>query len=163
MLKKSITYEDYNGNKRTEDFFFHLNEAEIIDWLTTSDDITLDGLLDGLSKQNNRKIAMRFFRELIYRSYGEKDPEGRKFRKTQEVKDEFMETEAYSVLYMELLSDSKEAADFFNGVLPKDLSEKINGLFNDPNKMQELPESVREYALQIKQNTENTTNITQIK
>ena len=31
MFKKTITYEDYNGVKRTEDFHFHFSKAEIIE------------------------------------------------------------------------------------------------------------------------------------
>ena len=29
MLKKTITYTDFDDNERTEDFYFHLSKAEI--------------------------------------------------------------------------------------------------------------------------------------
>ena len=38
MLKKTITYVDFNDQEITEDFFFNLSEAEISDWQYSNED-----------------------------------------------------------------------------------------------------------------------------
>lgn len=143
MLKKTITYEDYDGNERTEDFFFNLSKAEVVDWLTTSGGYTLDKVMEKLIKTENSKEIMEIFKDLIYRSYGEKSLDGRRFIKSKEVKDNFVETEAYSVLYMELIGDAQKASAFFNGIIPKDLAAEVNKIMADPDK---LPPALKEYA-----------------
>lgn len=155
MLKKTITYEDYDGNTRTEDFFFNLSNAEIVDWLTTTGGYTLDKVMEKLIKTENSKDIMDIFKDLIYRSYGEKSLDGRRFIKSKEVKDNFIETEAFSVLYMELIGDAKKAAEFFNGIIPKDLAKEINELMSNPDN---LPEDMRNYtpALEAIADNKNT-------
>lgn len=149
MLKKTITYEDYDGNKRTEEFFFNLSKAEVVDWLTTTGGYTIDKVVEKLIKTENAKEIMDIFKDLIYRSYGEKSLDGRRFIKSKEVKDNFIETEAYSALYMELIGDAKAAAEFFNGIIPKDMSEDIKKIMNDPSNM---PPQIKEYADRLNNN-----------
>lgn len=128
MLKKTITYTDYNNVSRTEDFYFNLNKAEVIEWLTTSGDYTIDEVFTQMSKKMNAKGIMEAFRDLIYRAYGEKSLDGRRFIKTPEIKANFMETEAYSVLFTELVTDANKAADFFNSIIPPDLGREVEKL-----------------------------------
>lgn len=145
MLKKTITYTDYEGNKRTEDFFFNLSEAEVIEWLTTSGDYTLDKVLVKLSQERNIKKIMEIFKDFIYRSYGEKSLDGRRFVKSEEVKLGFMETEAYSQLFTELVSDSKKAAEFINKVMPPNLQDIVNKVIADnPNG---IPAEMNDYVV----------------
>lgn len=143
MLKKTIEYTDYDGNQRKEDFYFNLSKAEVTDWLTTSGGYTLDKVMDRLVKSENVKEIMEIFKDIIYRAYGEKSLDGRRFVKSKEVKDNFIETEAYSELYMELVGDSKKAADFIAGIMPADWSAEATELMKDPNN---LPESLRDYV-----------------
>lgn len=159
MLKKTITYEDYDGNTRTEDFYFNLNKAEIIDWLTTSGGYTLDKMMERLIKTENSKEIMEIFKDLLYRAYGEKSLDGRRFNKSKEVKDNFIETEAYSVLYMELVSDAKAAADFFNRIIPKDLAAEVGKLMEDPSN---LPPEVQKYAEALPK-SDDKAELTQVK
>lgn len=133
MLKKTIKYTDYDGNEREEDFYFHLTKAEVVDWLTTSREDSLDKVMEKIVRTNNKRELVDIFKDFIYRSYGEKSLDGRRFIKTKEVKDNFTETEAYSELYLELLGDAKAAADFFNGVIPSDLAKEINDVMKDPD------------------------------
>lgn len=123
MIKKTITYTDYNGNKRTEDFWFNLNKAE----LAMMENSKLGGLQNYLTRivneQNNVKIV-DMFQELILKSYGEKSDDGKYFRKSEELSTAFSQTEAYSELYMELATNSDAAAAFVNGIIPKDLAEE---------------------------------------
>ena len=131
MLKKTVTYVDYDGNKRTEDFYFNLTEAEIIEWLSTNAEYTLDKVIDNMRKKMNVKGILEASKELIYKAYGEISLDGRRFNKSKEVKDAFMETNAYSVLFMELATDAKKAAEFFNSIIPKDLAEQVNKLYEE--------------------------------
>ena len=89
MLKKTFTFEDYDGNTRTEDHYFHLNQAELIKWLTTTGDYTLDKVLDRLSTERNAKKIMEIFEGLIRASYGRKSLDGRKFEKSEEIWNDF--------------------------------------------------------------------------
>lgn len=154
MLKKTITFEDYEGNERTEDFYFNLSKAEVVDFLTTSGGYTIDKLIEKLIKTENARDIMQIFKDLIYISYGEKSLDGRRFLKSKEVKDNFIETEAYSVLYMELISDAKKAADFLNGIIPKDLASEVTKYMSDPNN---LPPALKDYAPDL--NADSKSNI----
>lgn len=65
---------------------------------------------------------IKMFKEIIDLSYGVKSTDGRRFIKNQEVLDDFRQTEAYSVLFMELATNSEAAAEFINGVVPKEVA-----------------------------------------
>lgn len=120
MLKKTITFEDYNGTMRTEDFYFHLNKAEIMEFNLA----TVGGLKEMLevlvAKQDIPKIAV-VFKELILKSYGEKSADGRRFIKSDELAKDFEQTEAYANLFMELL-EGDNMAKFINAIIPADLA-----------------------------------------
>lgn len=118
MLKKTITYTDFNGTERTEDFYFNLTKAEVVEM-----EMRING---GYSEMLNRIVAaqnapaiMKNFKDFIFRSYGIKSPDGVRFEKSDEISRAFMQTEAYSILFMELCTDAEAAAAFVNAVLPK--------------------------------------------
>lgn len=131
MIKKTITFEDYAGNKREEEHFFHLNKAEVVKWLTTSGDYTLDKLLDKIVKERNGKQIMEIFDDLLHRSYGKISLDGRRFEKSEEIWKDFSESEAYSTLFMEIVTDAKKAADFVNGIIPKDMANEIEKIMKE--------------------------------
>lgn len=123
MIKKTITYTDFNGNERTEDFYFNLTKAEI-----TKMELSTKG---GLAEMIQRIVAaqdtpaiIEVFEDLIKRSFGVKTPDGRGFSKKAEDLDAFMATEAYSQLFMELATDADAAAKFVNGVVPADMAKQ---------------------------------------
>lgn len=140
MLKKTIEFEDYDGNMRKEDHYFNLNKAEVIKWLTTTGDYTLDKVLDRLSTERNGKKIMEIFEGIIHLSYGKKSLDGRKFEKTDEIWNDFYQTEAYSVLFTELVTDARKAAEFVNRIIPKSLSDEVEKIIKE--NPQALPESV---------------------
>lgn len=140
MLKKTIEFEDYDGNMRKEDHYFNLNKAEVIKWLTTTGDYTLDKVLDRLSTERNGKKIMEIFEGLIHLSYGKKSLDGRKFEKTDEIWNDFYQTEAYSVLFTELVTDARKAAEFVNRIIPKSLSDEVEKIIKENH--QALPEAV---------------------
>lgn len=122
MIKKTITYTDYDGNQRTEDFYFNLTKAETIEMSHSVDGGLVKYLQNIISAQDNKQIVA-IFKDLVLRSYGEKSPDGRRFIKNDEVRDAFSQTEAYSEIFMELCEDAGKAAEFVNAVIPK-LSEE---------------------------------------
>lgn len=118
MLKKTITYVDFNGMERKEDFYFNLSKAEI-----TEMELSTDG---GLVERINRIVAakdvpeiIKVFKQLILDSYGEKSLDGKRFIKSKEISEAFSQTNAYSILFMELAVDDVAAAEFINGIVPK--------------------------------------------
>lgn len=120
MLKKTITYEDYDGVVRKEDHYFNLNKAELLE-MESSVDGGLQKLIEKISNENDNKRTIELFKDLIVRSYGEKSLDGKRFVKSKELTDEFMQTEAYTTMFMEILSDPDAATAFVKGILPKDL------------------------------------------
>ena len=144
MYKKTIEFTDYNDVVRKEDHYFHLNKAEVIKWLTTSGDYTLDKVLERLSTERNAKKIMEIFEDLIHRSYGRKSLDGRKFEKTEEIWNDFYQTEAYSVLFTELVTDAKKAADFVNRIIPKDLADEVSKIIKE--NPDGIPDAMKDYT-----------------
>lgn len=124
MLKKTITYADYDGMERTEDFWFNLSKTE----LTKLDAELPGGVLGVLRKiidKKDRKALVDFIETLILRSYGEKTLDGKRFVKTPDMAEEFMQTPAYDELFMSILSDTDSQTSFINGVIPQSMAKEI--------------------------------------
>lgn len=117
MLKKTITYTDYDNNERTEDFYFNLSKAEVAEM-----EMSIEGgmvqQIEKIVAEKDAKRIMSTFKNFILKSYGKKSPDGKRFVKSQELRDEFEQTEAYSMLFMELVTDAQAAATFVNGIIP---------------------------------------------
>lgn len=145
MLKRTITFEDYDGQQRTEDFYFNLNKAELIKWLTTSGDYTLDKVLQRLATERNGKKIMEIFENLIHLSYGRKSLDGRRFEKSDVIWDDFYQTEAYSVLFTELVTDAQKAAQFVNSIIPKGLADEVEKIIKE--NPDGIPDNLKEYVL----------------
>ena len=122
MLKKNIKYVDYDGNDRAEDFYFNLNKAEIVELeLGTTGGLTKT--LEKIVQEKDNKRIVEYFKAIILKAYGEKSADGRRFINSQELRDSFEQTEAYSELFMELSSNAKAAADFISGIVPKEAAD----------------------------------------
>ena len=120
MLRKLIKYVDYNGNERQENFYFNLNKAELLEMET---EVTggMRQLLENIMEKQDIPKIMKSFKTIILKAYGEKSPDGRRFYKSEELSQAFTQTEAYNILYQELLSDAKKAAEFINALMPEDM------------------------------------------
>lgn len=118
MLKKTITYTDYNDTERTEDFYFNLTKAEILD-MEMSEAGGLTAKLNKIIESKDNRELMKHFKYIIRRAYGEKSDDGRRFIKSDEISTAFEQTEAYEELFMELFSDATKAAEFVNGIIPQ--------------------------------------------
>lgn len=117
MIKKTIAYTDYNGNERTEDHYFNLNQAEIME-MQMSTDGGLDEQIKRIVAAQNAPEIMKLFKSIILKSYGVKSADGKRFIKSDEISTEFSQTEAYASLFMELVTDADAAAKFVNGIVP---------------------------------------------
>ena len=117
MLKKTITYKDYNGVERTEDFMFNLTKAEILEMQLTKDG-GMDAAIKKIVDAKDAPEIMKVFKELILKAYGIVSDDGRRFIKSKEISDSFAQTEAFSMLFMELATDTDAASAFVNGIVP---------------------------------------------
>lgn len=118
MLKKTITYEDWDGNQRTEDFYFNMSKSELME-MELSTEGGLKNRLERIAKKVDAPKIMEFFKDFIMKSYCEKSDDGRRLIKRKELSEAFVETPAYDILFMELISDDEKASAFISGVLPK--------------------------------------------
>lgn len=139
MLKKVITYTDYDGNERTETHYFNLSKAEMLDMeLFTAGGYS--NMLERVINEQNQVEIVKIFKELVLKAYGIKSDDGKRFMKSDEITRAFTETEAFTELYMELATDSEAAAAFATGIMPKDIQAQVK------NQLPEGPVDIRELA-----------------
>lgn len=124
MLKKTIAYTDYNGVERKEDFYFNLSKAEIVE-MQMSTAGGLDEMINKIVATKDNVAIVKIFKDLILKAYGEKSPDGKRFIKSKEIADAFSQTEAYSILFMELSTNAEKAAEFVNGIVPADVAQEM--------------------------------------
>lgn len=121
MLKKTVSYVDYNGVERTEDFYFNLSKAEV-----TEMELSVEGgfskMLEDIVKSNDNMQIVKLFKEIVLKAYGEKSADGKRFVKSKELAEAFSQTEAYSEIFMELALNEDAAAAFVNGIMPANLN-----------------------------------------
>lgn len=139
MYSKKIKYDDFNGQEREETFYFNLTEAELVEM-----ESSVDGGLAAYGKRiiecQNVPEIMDLFKKLILISYGEKSADGKRFIKEDPVRGklslEFMQTNAYSELYMEFINHPESGAEFFNNVIPAKLREGMSDV--DPQQIEQV-------------------------
>lgn len=117
MLKKTITYTNYNEEEVTEDFYFNLSKAECLEWEMTAQGSLTDQLTAIVNSKDKKKI-IETFKDVIFKAYGEKTQDGKHFVKSHELSVAFSHTEAYSNLFMELATKTDAAIEFVNGIIP---------------------------------------------
>lgn len=120
MIKKTVTYTDYNDVERTEDFYFNLSKAEVAE-MELSVDGGLSKMLEDIVASKDNKQIVAIFKDIVLKSYGEKSADGRRFMKSPEIAEAFSQTEAYVEIFMELALNEGAAIDFINGILPKEM------------------------------------------
>ncbi len=127
MLKKNIKYTDYNGVEREEPHYFNLSKAEIMEMEMS----TVGGFAEMIEKiiaAQDTPTLIKIFKDLILKAYGEKSADGKQFMKIdvngQPLSNKFVQSEAYSVLFMELATDAEAASQFVNGIMPAEFAKK---------------------------------------
>ena len=144
MLKKTVTYEDYNGIEQTEDFYFNLTKVECMELefgFGTGE--TLSGSIRTLINAGDMATVIKTIKKIVLTSYGVKSPDGKRFIKNDTIRTEFKENPAFEQIYWELVTDAEKAADFISGIVPSAIRE---GLGSDPkrellNRMKAFEES----------------------
>lgn len=137
MIKKTVSYEDFDGNNRTEELYFNLTKFEATEFaLDLPDAITEEVKNDRIDPNNMQAITnivqklggkgiIDFIRKLVLKSYGKKSDDGRRFEKSEKLSEEFSQTMAFDTLMMELLTNDDEASKFINGIIPKDMADGL--------------------------------------
>lgn len=143
MYSKTIKYTDYNDNEREETFLFNLSKAELLE-MEMMQDGGLTTYIQRIIDAQNIPELTKLFKELLFKSFGVKSDDGKRFMKSPELSKEFSETEAYSDLYMELATDANAASEFINNIMPKKLREDVAEMIKkNPNlKIAGIPEGV---------------------
>lgn len=130
MLKKTVTYEDYNGVEHTEDFYFNLTKIECMELeFGFGADETLSGSIQTLINAGDMATVIKTIKKIVLTSYGIKSPDGKRFIKNDTVRTEFEENPAFEQIYWELVTNSEKAADFLTGIMPSAIR---NGLGDNP-------------------------------
>lgn len=129
MLKKTITYKDFNGDEVSEDFFFHLSKAELVEMEVSHEGGLAESLQKIIAAEDGKGIIAEF-KNIILSAYGKRSEDGKRFVKNATVREEFESSEAYSALFMDLVTNADAAVEFINGIVPGDLpaeTAKITG------------------------------------
>ena len=120
MIKKTIEYVDYNGENRKEDFYFNLSKAELME-LEMSKNGGLSEYILRIVNTSDNAALVSLLKEIVCKAYGEKSLDGKRFVKSKELTEAFMQTEAFSELFMAIATNAEEASAFINGIVPKNL------------------------------------------
>lgn len=124
MFKTSVTYQDYDGNERTKDLYFNLSKAELFN-MQFGVKGGLDAVLNRIAEEQDMPRIIEYFRTIIRKAYGKKSLDGDRFMKSDEIWEEFEQSEAYSEFFVKLISDDQFQHDFMLGIMPADVREEV--------------------------------------
>ena len=124
MLKREISYEDFNGQQCSEVFYFNMSKPELIELEVGYDGGFGDTMQRIFETKDNKKLVEEFKR-IVLMAYGVKSEDGKRFIKSDQLREEFSQTAAYNALFMELATNENAAADFINAVVPADISNPV--------------------------------------
>jgi hypothetical protein len=154
VLKKTITYENFNGETVVEDFFFHLSKAELVEMEMSVEGGLSESLQKIVAEEDTRKIVEEFKR-IILKAYGVKSLDGRRFIKNQQLREEFESTEAYSTLFMDLVTNVDAAIEFVNGIVPQGMVDEATKVVQtDERALASVPEEKPEPKILSKKDIE---------
>ena len=139
MYKKRITYTDYDGYTRTEDFYFNLTQAELIK-MEVSQTGGMQKYLQTIAKTEDKKALYDLFADLVHRSYGVKSDDGTRFIKNEALATDFEQTPAYDELMVSFFQDENAMSDFVSGISPRALADRVTEMKNNgtlPNLLEE--------------------------
>ena len=129
MIKKTVTYTDYNGEQRTETFYFHYTEAEILD-MEMSEEGSFADRIQRIIDAKDKTALMKLIKKFVIDAYGVQSEDGKRFMKNDELKTAFLECPAYSDIFMEMVTNDEIAAEFVNGVIPSTMKDRVAKLSN---------------------------------
>lgn len=124
MLKRTIKYEDFDGNEQEEVFYFNISKPELIE-MEVEHPLGFTNWMEEVMRAKDNKVLMEQFKKIILMSYGEKSPDGRQFVKNDELRAKFENSAAYIALFTEFIMEKDALADFTIGILPRDMRGEI--------------------------------------
>ncbi len=130
MLKRAINYEDFEGNPAVDVFYFNISEPELIE-LEVEFDKGFKKMLESIIEAKDHKNLIKRFKEIVLMAYGQKSEDGKRFIKSDQLREEFSQTAAFNTLFIEFATDDKKAATFLKSVLPKDMIGEIDKALAD--------------------------------
>lgn len=125
MLKREIAYEDFNGNQTTDVYYFNISKPELIE-MEVEYKNGLSAMIHKIIETKDHKALIKMFKEIVLLAYGEKSDDGKRFVKSDALRNEFSQTAAFNSLFMELATNDSAAVIFLKGVLPKDMVSEID-------------------------------------
>lgn len=126
MLKRLIKYTNFNDEEVTEEFYFNFTTAELAE-MELSTFGGMAQMLKNIIATNDGGEIIRIFKKILMDSVGRRSEDGRKFIKNPEIRNDFLDSGAFSALFMELITDIDSGAKFVNGLMPGDLVKKAKG------------------------------------
>lgn len=135
MIKKTVTYEDFDGNMQTDTFYFNLTKAEILEMEVRYEGGLHDLLVKIVKEKDNKKI-LSHFKEIILDAYGIRSDDGRGFKKSDELREAFADSAAFQELWLEIATSEESGAAFINGIVPKQLKEEATKSGSWPVKLE---------------------------
>lgn len=138
MLKKTVTYRDFDNNERTEDLYFNMTQMQLTEFAADLPDDVFDVASEAngknvdkiqmatrISEKLGAKGVIGFIKKLVLDSYGVKSEDGRRFIKNDKLREEFEQTLVFDKFMSDLMSDDEAAANFVNSIIPPDLAAKV--------------------------------------
>lgn len=141
MYKKTLEYEDFNGEKVKEDLYFNLSKAELME-MNFRTKGGLKNYIESIINANDQNTLTDIFKTLLLKSFGIKTPDGRRFMKNDQIREDFECSIPYDIMFTTLSTDAKEAAAFINGIIPKELVEEMDKV-EMPAEYKELVDSIK--------------------
>lgn len=131
MIKQTITFPDLDGKSVTEDFYFHLSKSELAE-LAVSVEGGLKSYLESIIASNDGGLIIAAFKDIIAKSVGRRSSDNRRFEKSPEITNAFMQSAAYDEFFFSLIQDANAAANFVSGLVPDDVARSITA--TEPDK-----------------------------
>lgn len=125
MIKKTVTYNDFNGKSHTEDFYFNLTKAELLE-MESSVSGGYSSMLEGIVQAKDNHAIVNIVKEILLKAYGKRSDDGKLFMKTPEIRQELEFSNAFPEIYFDILSDEDKASEFINALVPNELLEEVN-------------------------------------
>lgn len=136
MIRKTLTYLDYEGQEHTKDFYFSLNQTEFA-LMNNRLPGGFDAYLKRIQEDHNEEKLLELLIMFIEEGYGiresdddfvKEDEQGRKLGKR------FKCTEACDNLITELFEKENNIGAFLTGMLPQSIQGKVNASIDDAMK-----------------------------
>ena len=124
MVKKTITYTDFEGNEVTKDFYFNISKMEFRE-LDRRIPGGLERFIDTVRTEKDPDKMLDLMNLLILESYGEISEEGRFVKEDargRRLSNYFKISEAWDVLFTNMLQNENELSEFLTGIVPQDVA-----------------------------------------